>query len=58
MFDLGDRAAGLAELQQARSDFGANQTSPHHCAAMTMLEFRVALQLGGTPRRPAPSWAG
>ena len=42
----GDRAAGLAELQQARSDFGDNQTSPQHCAAMAMLEFRVALLLG------------
>ena len=46
LFDLGDRADGLAELQQARSDFGDNQTSPQHCAAMAMLEFRVALLLG------------
>ena len=43
---MGDPAAGLAELQQARSDFGDNQTSPHHRAAMAMLEFRVALLLG------------
>ena len=46
VFDLGDRADGLAELQQARSDFGDNQTGAEHCAAMAMLEFRAALLLG------------
>ena len=46
VFDLGDRADGLAELQQARSDFGDNQAGAEHCAAMAMLEFRAALLLG------------
>ena len=45
-FDLGDRAVGLAELQQARSDFGAHVAGPEQCAAMAMLEFRAALLLG------------
>jgi LuxR family maltose regulon positive regulatory protein len=45
-FDLGDRAVGLAELQQARSDFGAHVAGPEQCAAMGMLEFRAALLLG------------
>jgi LuxR family maltose regulon positive regulatory protein len=45
-FDLGDRAEGLAELQQARSDFGAHVAGPEQCAAMAMLEFRAALLLG------------
>jgi LuxR family transcriptional regulator, maltose regulon positive regulatory protein len=45
-FDLGDRADGLAELQQARSDFGANDAAAMHCAAMAMLEYRAALLLG------------
>ena len=46
VFDLGDRADGLAELQRARSDLGDNRTSPQHYAAMAMLEFRAALLLG------------
>ena len=45
-FDLGDRAVGLAELQRARSDFGAHAAGPEHSAAMAMLEFRAALLLG------------
>ena len=45
-FDLGDRAVGLAELQQARSDLGAHVAGPEQCAAMAMLEFRAALLLG------------
>jgi LuxR family maltose regulon positive regulatory protein len=45
-FDLGDRAVGLAELQRARSDFGAHAAGPEQCAAMAMLEFRAALLLG------------
>jgi LuxR family transcriptional regulator, maltose regulon positive regulatory protein len=45
-FDLGDRAVGLAELQRARSDFGAHVAGPEQCAAMAMLEFRAALLLG------------
>ena len=46
VFDLGDRAEGLAELQRARSEFGDHQTGPEQCAAMAMLEFRAALLLG------------
>jgi LuxR family transcriptional regulator, maltose regulon positive regulatory protein len=46
VFDLGDRADGLAQLQRARSDFGGNQAAPQLCAAMAMLEYRAALLLG------------
>jgi LuxR family maltose regulon positive regulatory protein len=45
-FDGGDRAAGLAELQQARSEFGARPAPPELVAALAMLEFRTALLLG------------
>jgi LuxR family maltose regulon positive regulatory protein len=56
-FDLGDRATGLAELQQARSDFGDNQSGPEHCAAMAMLEYRAALLLGHlTAARTVLGW--
>jgi LuxR family maltose regulon positive regulatory protein len=56
-FDLGDRAAGLAQLQRARSDFGANQTSAQLCAATAMLEYRAALLLGhATAARTVLSW--
>ena len=46
VFDLGDRADGLAQLQRARSDFGANQAGAQLGAAMAMLEYRAALMLG------------
>ena len=46
VFDLGDRADGLAELQRARSEFGDHHTSPQQCASMATLEFRAALLLG------------
>ena len=46
VFDLGDRANGLAELQRARSEFGNHHTSPQQCASMATLEFRAALLLG------------
>ncbi|QJY47975.1 LuxR C-terminal-related transcriptional regulator [Pseudonocardia broussonetiae] len=46
VFDLGDRAAGLAELQQARSEFGDHDGSEEQCAAAAMLEFRAAQLLG------------
>ena len=46
LFDLGDRTGGLAELQQARSNFGDNQAGAELCAALAMLEFRAALLLG------------
>ena len=32
-FDRGDRAAGLAELQQARSEFGDNQAGAEQCGS-------------------------
>ena len=46
VFDLGDRADGLAEMQRARTEFGDHHTSPQHCASMATLEFRGALRLG------------
>ena len=45
-FDLGVRATGLAELQKARSEFGANQAGAEQYAAMALLEYRAALLLG------------
>jgi LuxR family maltose regulon positive regulatory protein len=45
-FDGGARAAGLAELQQARSEFGDLSAGPEQVAAIAMLEFRAALMLG------------
>jgi LuxR family maltose regulon positive regulatory protein len=56
-FDLGARASGLAELQQARSDLGDNPSGPEHSAAMAMLEYRVALLLGHpTAARSVLGW--
>jgi LuxR family maltose regulon positive regulatory protein len=46
VFDLGNRADGLAELQMARSEFGGNQAAAQQCAAMALLEFRAAVLLG------------
>jgi LuxR family maltose regulon positive regulatory protein len=45
-FDAGARAAGLAELQQARSEFGDLPAGPEQLASIAMLEFRAALMLG------------
>jgi LuxR family maltose regulon positive regulatory protein len=45
-FDLGDRAGGLAELQQARSEFGDVPASAEQVGSLAMLEFRAALLLG------------
>ena len=45
VFDLGDRADGLAELQRARSEFGDHHTA-RSSALMATLEFRAALLLG------------
>jgi LuxR family transcriptional regulator, maltose regulon positive regulatory protein len=45
-FDRGDRAGGLAELQQARSEFGDLPAVPEQVAALAMLEFHAALLLG------------
>jgi LuxR family maltose regulon positive regulatory protein len=46
VFDLGNRADGLAEMQRARSDFGGNEAGAEQCGALAMLEFRAALLLG------------
>jgi LuxR family maltose regulon positive regulatory protein len=45
-FDLGDRAGGLAEMQQARSEFGDHPAGVEQAAVLAMLEFRAALLLG------------
>ena len=45
-FDRGDRPAGLAELQQARSEFGDLTAGSEQTALVAMLEFRAALLLG------------
>jgi LuxR family maltose regulon positive regulatory protein len=46
VFDLGNRADGLAEMQRARSDFGGNEAGAEQCGALAMLEYRAALLLG------------
>jgi LuxR family maltose regulon positive regulatory protein len=46
VFDHGERANGLAELQQARSELGDLSAGPEQAAASAMLEFRAALVLG------------
>lgn len=46
VFDGGDRATGLAELQQARSEFGDLAISAEQTAEAAMLEFHAALLLG------------
>jgi LuxR family maltose regulon positive regulatory protein len=56
-FDRGERAAGLTEMQQARSEFGDVPTGPEQVAAMAMLEFRAALMLGhSTAARTVLGW--
>jgi LuxR family transcriptional regulator, maltose regulon positive regulatory protein len=45
-FDRGDRAGGLAELQQARSDFRDLPAGAQQVASHAMLEFGAALLLG------------
>jgi LuxR family maltose regulon positive regulatory protein len=45
-FDRGERAAGLAELQQARSEFGDLPAGAEQFASAAVLEFRAALLLG------------
>ena len=47
-FDQGHRANGLAELQQARSEFGDPPIGAEQAASAAILEFRAALQLGHT----------
>ena len=47
-FDHGHRANGLAELQQARSEFGDLHIGAEQAASAAVLEFRAALRLGHT----------
>jgi LuxR family maltose regulon positive regulatory protein len=57
VFDLGDRAGGLAELHRARSDFGVEEAGAELCAALALLEFRAALLLGhSAAARTALAW--
>jgi LuxR family transcriptional regulator, maltose regulon positive regulatory protein len=56
-FDLGHRAAGLAELQRARSEFGDRPAGAEQAASAAVLEFRAALQLGhSTAARTVYGW--
>jgi LuxR family transcriptional regulator, maltose regulon positive regulatory protein len=56
-FDRGNRAGGLAELQQARSEFGDLPARAEQVAALAMLEFRAALLLGhSTAARTVRGW--
>ena len=56
-FDLGRRADGLAELQQARSELGDLAVSAEQAASAAILEFRAALQVGhSAAARTAYSW--
>jgi len=47
-FDHGHRANGLAELQQARSEFGDLPAGAEQAASAAVLEYHAALQLGHT----------
>jgi LuxR family transcriptional regulator, maltose regulon positive regulatory protein len=56
-FDHADRASGLAELQQARSDFGDLPAGAQQVAWHAMLEFSAALLLGhSTAARTVLGW--
>ncbi|MHA6795521.1 LuxR C-terminal-related transcriptional regulator [Pseudonocardia bannensis] len=46
LFDLGEQAAGLREMQQARLDLGVVYVAPEQAAAAALLEHRAALLLG------------
>ncbi|TQM13635.1 LuxR C-terminal-related transcriptional regulator [Pseudonocardia kunmingensis] len=57
VFDAGGRAAGLAELQQTRAEFGDRPADAQPVAALAMLEFRAALLLGhSTAARTVRGW--
>jgi len=47
-YDQGHRANGLAELQQARSEFGDLPLTAEQAASAAVLEYHAALQLGHT----------
>lgn len=56
-FDRGDRADGLAELQQTRTDLGDHPSTARQAGALAMLEFRAALLLGhSTAARTVCGW--
>ena len=56
-FDRGYRANGLAELQQARSQFGDLPIWAEQAASAAVLEFRAALMLGhSTAARTVYGW--
>ena len=56
-FDHGHRANGLAELQQARSEFGDHHIGAEQAASAAVLEFRAALLLGhATAARTVHGW--
>ncbi|WP_214368821.1 LuxR C-terminal-related transcriptional regulator [Pseudonocardia sp. H11422] len=46
LFDLGEQAAGLREMQQARLDLGVVFVTPEQVAGAALLEHRAALLLG------------
>ena len=55
VFDLGNRADGLAEMQRARSDFGGNEAGAEQCgsAGDAGVPRRTAARaLGGSANRP------
>jgi LuxR family maltose regulon positive regulatory protein len=57
IFDQGERAQGLAELQQARSELGNHPAQARVAAIAAMLEFRAALLLGhSTAARTVHGW--
>jgi LuxR family maltose regulon positive regulatory protein len=57
VFDRGARAAGLAELQQTRAEFGDRPADAQQVAALAVLEFRAALLLGhSTAARTVRGW--
>ncbi|GAA1390368.1 LuxR C-terminal-related transcriptional regulator [Pseudonocardia kongjuensis] len=58
LFDLGDRARGLAELQRARTEFGDRAIGAEPAAALAMLECRQALLLGhASAAQSALAWS-
>ncbi|WP_051233421.1 LuxR C-terminal-related transcriptional regulator [Pseudonocardia asaccharolytica] len=46
VLDRGDRARGLGELQQARTEFGDHPAGAEQAAAAALLEFHAAMLLG------------
>ena len=48
MFDRGQHAAGLQQMQHARADLGEHHLPPVQAAATALLEYRAAL-VGGHP---------